>query len=237
MVHQDESTFRFGCGDCPKRFYRLDLLRVHQSNEKHFTPEIVGPTVSPTKVKEDTSEKIDKRQRRGKHAISKSRKPANGNDESQKAKSPSKHRRKQGANRKTEDKVTCKIRKDSIGLALEFLPTMVPVNLGEVVTSGLERVENSAISDSNRNTDQESNADIESPLPFMNTSVDSGIYNLQRQGPATSSGLSLNLLPASEGEGSLLRDSTDRQFCTFSIAAGAEQIGFDVISAFINNLN
>jgi len=46
VVHQDESTYRFGCGDCPRRFYRIDLLRVHQSNEQHFSPQTIGPTVT-----------------------------------------------------------------------------------------------------------------------------------------------------------------------------------------------
>jgi hypothetical protein len=46
VVHQDESTYRFGCGDCQRRFYRIDLLRVHQSNEQHFSSEVIGPTVT-----------------------------------------------------------------------------------------------------------------------------------------------------------------------------------------------
>lgn len=249
VTHQDESSFRFGCSDCPRRFYRIDLLRVHQSNEKHFTQEVVGPSIS--KLTGSQTNKVKRKQNR-QLDIATDDKESESTLESKNEEtdaSPTKGKRKQAQKPKTEPIPKMKSRDsiyDCLGSSTLF-PSMIPVDVMNDSSNNLEIVE---ISPSLINTtianslyrkevqdiqDQSSSYILNSKDPIIPNVVNTGSNSLTIPDvqsthfslPATMTGNTIFTV----------KDSSDRNISSFSIAAGAEQIGYDVINAFINNLN
>lgn len=250
VVHQDESTYRFGCGDCPRRFYRIDLLRVHQSNEKHFGSEVIGPTVSKSltsnkdvsyfQIKEDMLDEDDYDE--------------NETDNEAPPPPPKPKKKRKTVPRGILNKVTHQIHireremtvmhphatviyhpSSMVQLHLDQ-PTILPVSEGlrndsSIISSSSNNLALTAHHQRYTHEAQGSSGNyIVAPRDRQNLPHYSGI---QIQPVSSSSHPHIQF-----GNNTVytMRDASGNQTLNVANVAGAEQIGFDIITSFINNL-
>ncbi|CAL8121976.1 unnamed protein product [Orchesella dallaii] len=248
IVHQDESQYRFACGDCPKKFYRIDLLRVHQSNEKHFSPEVVGPSIC--KLLGSRTQSRRKNKEKGINIISDDEddedfdliddEPSHidfPNVETAFALPVNVNKRYSSI---SKGNITPKMThvQPSISTA-SLYPTMVEISLDNdrEETPILEDMDLPSLQSTLSLCSQRTTQDISGSSLTVN-SRDRMPTLLQQQ---SNSNLTIPLQNSSLMIGGntlyTLKDSSDKSISAFCISAGAEQIGFDVINAFINNLS
>lgn len=241
VIHEEESSYRFACGDCPRKFYRIDLLRVHQANEKHFSQEVVGPCVT-TKISEAQIKNIEPFESLPTTSTT-----------ARELGSLASTKRKRKQQQKLKSELTPKVKNrdslyDCLGSPTLF-PSMVAVDSIDDSSSALEIVEltptltSNAISSSllRRNIQEIDTTDQSSFMLNTKDPVISNLLNVSNSSITIPVAASSNypLVGANCGSGNSvypIKDS-DRGISAFNISAGAEQIGYDVINAFINNLN